>query len=153
MASVTNQTVQTGNTVYFMIKNVPIARAQSISAERSFGTTGVYQIGSIMPQEHVTNRYEGSISMERFFVREQGLHELGYSSVNERILQTPIFTIEVIDKYTGKLARAYHGCTAVNYRETFRVGAICGENATWTYLFAKSSITDESKLDMGKVGK
>ncbi|XAG96485.1 hypothetical protein U7128_000070 [Bacillus phage KKP_4050] len=28
------------NTVYFMIKNVPIARAQSISAERSFGTTG-----------------------------------------------------------------------------------------------------------------
>jgi len=153
MATVFEQTVHTGHTINIKIGSVIVGRAQGLDGDRSFGTEGVYEIGSIMPQEHVTNRYEGSISMERFFVREQGLHELGYSSVNERILQTPIFTIEVIDKYTGKLARAYHGCTAVNYRETFRVGAICGENATWTYLFAKSSITDESKLDMGKVGK
>ena len=146
MATVFEQTVHTGHTINIKIGNKIVGRMQGLDGDRSFGTEGVYEIGSIMPQEHVTNKYEGSLTAERFFVRENSLHDLGYSAVNEKILQTPIFTIEVIDKYTGKLARAYHGCTAVNYRENFRVGAIAGENATWTYLYARASDSDDAKV-------
>lgn len=144
MATVYEQTVHSGHTINIKIGDKVVGRMQGLDGDRSFGTEGVYEIGSMMPQEHVTNRYEGSVTAERFFVREQGLHELGYSAVNEKILQTPIFTIEVLDKYTGKLVRAYHGCTAVNYRETFRVGTISGENATWTYLYSRASSDDDA---------
>lgn len=143
MATALEQTVHSGHTIQIKVGTEVVGRIQGLDGDRSFGTEGVYEIGSMMPQEHVTNRYEGSITMERFFVREKSLHELGYSSVNENVLRTPIFTIEVLDKYTGKLVRAYHGCTAVNYRETFRVGAIAGENATWTYLYSRASDSDK----------
>ena len=60
MASINNQTVQTGNRIYIQIKNHVIARAQSLSGSRSYGTQGIYQIGSIMPQEHVYLKYTGT---------------------------------------------------------------------------------------------
>ncbi|MMZ70034.1 hypothetical protein D3C73_979030 [compost metagenome] len=55
-----------------------------------------------------------------------------------------MFTFEVLDKYTRRMIRAYHGCTIVNYRETFRVNAIAGENATFTYMYAKSGADTSS---------
>lgn len=136
MASVANQTVHTGHTINIRVGNTIVGRAQGLDGDRSFGTEGVYEIGSMMPQEHVTNRYEGTISMERFLVRKQDLLEAGITSIGEEVLQRDIFTIEVVDKYTGKVTRAYHGCTIASYRETYRVNAIAGENATWNYLYA-----------------
>lgn len=109
MASVTNQTVQSANTVYFMIKNVPIARAQSISAERSFGTTGVYQIGSIMPQEHVYLRYEGSVTVERFRMKKENLAALGFAALGEEVLKMDILDIVLYDNYTQEVIVAYRG--------------------------------------------
>lgn len=52
MVSLANQTVDTGNRIYIMAKNKTIARAQSIGGRRSFGTRGVYELGSIMPRRH-----------------------------------------------------------------------------------------------------
>ena len=137
MATAEKQTVHSGHTINIRIGSTLVGRAQGIDGERSFGTEGVYEIGSIMPQEHVNNRYEGTLSMERFFVRKNDLAKAGYASVGEEVLKKDIITIEVVDKYTGKVVRSYHGCTIVNYRETFRVNSIAGENATWTYLYAK----------------
>lgn len=137
MATAEKQTVHSGHTINIRIGSTIVGRAQGIDGERSFGTEGVYEIGSIMPQEHVNNRYEGTLSMERFFVRKNDLAKAGYASVGEEVLKKDIITIEVVDKYTGKVVRSYHGCTIVNYRETFRVNSIAGENATWTYLYAK----------------
>lgn len=139
MATVKDQTVHTGHTILLKIKGRTIGRAQGIDGDRSFGTEGVYEIGSIMPQEHVTNRYEGNINLERFFVREGDLADIGLASVGEEVLKKDIITIEILDKYTCKLIRRYHGCTIVTYRETFRANAIAGEHATFTYLRASSS--------------
>lgn len=136
-ASVDDQTVHAGHTVTIKIGTTAIGKAQGLEGERNFGTEGVYEIGSIMPQEHIPMKFEGSVSMERFFVRNGDLKKLGFTSVNEEILKKGTITIEVTDKYTGKLVRAYYGCTLVTYRETFRVNALAGENATWTYLYSK----------------
>jgi hypothetical protein len=121
---------------------VEIGRAQGIEGERSFGTEGIYELGSIMPQEHVYNRYEGAFSVERFFIRKKALNygdlkSMKLASLGEEVLKQDIITFEVVDKYTGELVRAYHGCSIVNYRETFRVNSIAGEHATFTYLYAR----------------
>lgn len=136
-ATAEKQTVHSGHTIYLMINNVKVGKAQGIDGERSFGTEGVYEIGSIMPQEHIYNRYEGSLSIEKYFVKTNDLKAAGVASLGEDVLKKDIITIQVTDKYTGKIIRSYHGCSIVTYRETFRVNAIAGENATFVYLEAR----------------
>lgn len=134
MATQANQTVHSGNTVLLKIKGTVIGRAQSLDGRRSFGTEGIYEIGSIMPQEHVNNRYEGTVSVERFLIKKDDLAKAGMAALGEEILERDVIDIEVIDKATGNTIRVYRGCTCVDYSENFRVGAISGENATWQYL-------------------
>lgn len=134
MATQANQTVHTGNTVLLKVKGVVVGRAQSLDGRRSFGTEGVYEIGSIMPQEHVNQRYEGTIQLERFLIKKDDLAQVDMAALGEEILQRDIIDIEVIDKSTGECVRVYRGCTCVDYSETFRVGAISGENASFQYL-------------------
>lgn len=141
-----------------VINNKIIGRAQSLQAQRSYGTEGVYEIGSIMPQEHVYNRYEGQITLERFLVRKDTLVDLNMAGLGEDILKMGVIDLAIFQKgaYTGtngegdeqdgevaggvngydeqKCIRVYRGMTAVTYSETIRVGAICGENATFQYM-------------------
>lgn len=134
MATQANQTVHSGNTVLLKVKGQVVGRAQSLDGRRSFGTEGVYEIGSIMPQEHINNRYEGTVSLERFLIKRDDLAKVGMAALGEEILNTDIIDIEVIDKSSGQTVRVYRGCTCVDYSENFRVGAISGENASFQYL-------------------
>lgn len=134
MTTAHKQSVHSGHTINLRVGTNIIGRAQGIEGERSFGTEGVYEIGSIMPAEHVNNRYEGSLTLDRFFVRINDLKRAGLASLGSEVLKKDVITIEIVDKYTNKVVRSYRGCTIVNYRETFRVNAIAGENATFTYL-------------------
>lgn len=134
MARQIDQTVVTGNTVLLKVKGVVVGRAQSLDGRRSFGTEGVYEIGSIMPQEHVNQRYEGTVQLERFLIRKDDLAQVDMAALGEEILQKDIIDIEVIDKDSEQPIRVYRGCTCVDYTENFRVGAISGENASFQYL-------------------
>jgi len=134
VASVANQTVQSANTVYFMIKNVPIARAQSLSAERSFGTTGVYQIGSIMPQEHVYLKYEGTVTVERFRMKKENLAALGFAALGEEVLKMDIMDIVLYDNINKEVVVAYRGCSIDTYNEDVRVNEIASEQARFYFL-------------------
>lgn len=134
MASVTNQTVHTGNTIYLMVNNKIIGRAQSISGERQYGTTGVYEIGSIMPQEHVYLRYEGTITLDRFRMKKESLDQLGLAALGEDILQRDIIDIVVMDSLTKEVIVTYYGCSCNSLSESFAVGDIAGENSTFSYL-------------------
>ena len=138
MASQEKQSVVSGNTIELRIGNLVIGRAQSLDARRSFGTEGVYEIGSIMPQEHINNRYEGTITLERFLISKvranKALKEIKLNALAEDILDMDVIDISVIDKKSGQIVRVYQGCTCVDSSENFRVGAISGENSTWQYL-------------------
>lgn len=137
MARAQDQTVHSGHTINIRIGSQIVGRIQGLDGDRDFGTEGVYEIGSMMPQEHVNNRFQGSLTCDRFFVRNKDLAKLGIAATGEEVLKRNLVTIEVVDKYTGKVERSYHGCTLGTYRETFRVNSIAGENATWQYLYAK----------------
>ena len=134
-----NQTVHSGATVLLMINNKVVGRAQGIDGRRSYGTEGVYEIGSIMPQEHVQNRYEGTATLDRFFVKNKSLKDLGLAALGEEVLQLDLIDMVVIDKETKAIIRAYRGCTISDYSENFRAGAISGENATFQYLKASDA--------------
>lgn len=136
MASIDKQTVHTGNTALIKIDGVAVGRAQGFSPSTDFGTQGVYEIGTIMPVEHVYLRYEGRISFERFMMRKENLALLGYVGLGEDILKKHIIDIEVQDKETGETITVYRGCTFANYDATYRANAISGENASVLYLSA-----------------
>lgn len=137
MASAEKQTVHAGHTIKIKIDGQSVGRIQSGDGRRSFGQEGIYEIGSIMPQEHVPLRYEGGFTVDKFYVRKKDLANLGLAALNEDILTMDIIDIEVIDNITGETVRVYEGCSLTEYSETFRVNAIAGENASWVYLRAR----------------
>lgn len=141
-ATAAEQTVHAGHTINLRVGTTIVGRAQGVDGERNFGTEGIYEIGDIMPVEHVNLRYEGSVNIERFFVRDNDLKKLGIVSIGAEVLTKGTITIEIIDKYSKNIVRSYHGCTITTYRETFRANSIAGENATFAYLFAKNGDPD-----------
>ncbi len=134
MASISEQTVHTGATVLIKYNGTTIGRAQGFDARRSYGTEGVYEIGTIMPQEHVQNRYEGSFTLERYLMRNEDLVSVGLAKLGEDILELGVLDIEVYDKTNQNNIRVYRGCTTSDYSENIKANAIAGENATFYYL-------------------
>lgn len=134
MASVTQQQSHAGHTIKLKIDGKEVGRVQSIDARASFGQEGQYEIGSIMPQEHVALRYEGSITVDKFRLRKKSLAELGLAKLGEGILRMNVIDIEVTDQFTGDIVEVYRGCSLGEYSRSHRANAISGENATWNYL-------------------
>lgn len=134
MASVNNQSVHAGHTIRLKIDGKEIGRAQSVDGRRSFGQEGVYEIGSIMPQEHVALRYEGTVTLDKFKIRTKSLAEIGLAKLGVGILNMDVIDIEITDRFTGAIVMVYRGCSLQDYSENFRANSISGENATWTYL-------------------
>lgn len=136
MASIYEQTTVSGNLILIKIDGHVIGRAQSLDPRINFGTEGVYEIGTIMPQEHVQLRYEGSFTLSRFLLRKDNLVEAGYMGIGEDILQKGIIDIEIQNKVDNKTLRVYRGCTFTDYTENHRANAISGEDATVQFLSA-----------------
>jgi hypothetical protein len=135
--SAASQTVHSGQTIKIKIDGQEVGRIQSGEGRRSFGQEGIYEIGSIMPKEHVPLRYEGGFTVDKFYVRKKDLAKLGIAALGEDILKMDVIDIEVLDNVTGETVRVYEGCSLNDYSETFRVNAIAGENASWVYLNAR----------------
>jgi len=154
MANLKNQQVHAGHTIKLKVDGQEIGRAQSIDGRRSFGQEGVYEIGSIMPREHVALRYEGTVTLDKFRIRTKSLADLGLASLGVGILNMDVIDIEVTDRHTGEVVIVYVGCSLQDYSESFRANAIAGENATWTYLYAhrgngtKETIQDASTVNV-----
>jgi hypothetical protein len=92
------------------------------------------QIGSIMPQEHVYLRYEGSVTVERFRMKKENLASLGFAALGEEVLQMDIMDIVLYDNYTQEVIVAYRGCSIDTYSENTNVGEISSESARFYFL-------------------
>lgn len=143
MASEKKQSVHSGNTVYIMVGGKIVGRAQSASGQREYGTTGVYEIGSIMPQEHVYLRYEGTITVERLRMKKENFAKLGFASLGEEILKKDVIDLVIVDNLTKDVIISYHGCSAQNYNEEFRVGEIVTEQIAFLYLYASDKASSK----------
>lgn len=141
MATVSNQSVNTGNRIYIMAANHLIARAQSLTADRSYGTEGVYELGSIMPQEHVYLKYQGTLTLERFRMVADNLAsaKLSIAKLGEDILQQDIITINIMDSVTRGVVESFYGCTASSYNTAYRANQIVSESINFFYLSSGTS--------------
>jgi hypothetical protein len=142
MANVTQQQVVTGNILQLVIGGKTIGLAQTVDGRRSFGTEPVHGIGNFMPVEHVQLRYDGTLTVDSFFIRIADLRSLGLVAVGSDILTLGVIDILVIDTVANKVVRQYVGCTCSDFTETMRANAISGQNATWKYLECKPTLTD-----------
>lgn len=117
-----------------------IGRAQSLTANRSFGTEGVYQLGSIMPQEHVYLKYTGTLTLERFRMALESLasQKLDIARLGVDILQKDVITINVTDNVTNQVIEAFYGCTASQYNTSYRANQIVTESIDFMYLNSKN---------------
>lgn len=142
MSNIAKQTVHAGHTIKFKINGQEVGRGQSIDGRRSFGQQAQYEIGSIMPQEHVALRYEGSVTLDKYKIRRKSLKDLGLASLGVGILNMDIIDIEITDKFTDDIVVVYRGCSLQDTSENFRTNAISGENATWQYLSADQGVPE-----------
>lgn len=135
--------MNTANRIYLMAGNNLVGRAQSLTANRSFGTEGVYEIGSIMPQEHVYLKYSGSVSLERFRMISNNLASatMGIAALGEDILQKDIITINVFDSVTKNLVESFYGCSASSYNTSYRANSIVTESIEMLFLSSSTTAT------------
>lgn len=136
MAAIDQQQVLSANLVGVYIKGKQVGRAQSIRSNRSFGTTGIYEIGSIMPQESAALKFEGSVTLSRFRLRKNDLVQAGIVSLGADILKVPVFDIVIKDS-TGQVLEAYMGCSLVSSNTEISANEIISEEAEFTYLWAE----------------
>lgn len=136
MADLNSQTVHTGNTISLRIKNYEVGRAQSLTADRDFGTEGEYEIGSIMPQEHVFLKFDGTVTLNRMRVRKDDLTKVGFAPYGEDVLKTAVFDIVVENKADGGILEIYQGCSIQSYSTEYRANEFVSETATFKYLTA-----------------
>lgn len=142
MANVTAQQVATGNILQIVIGGQVVGLAQTADGRRGFGTEPVHGIGNFMPVEHVQLKYAGTLTMDRFFIRNADLRSLGLAALGADVLNLGIVDILVIDTVSNKVLRQYIGCTIGEYSETWRANAIAGENATFHYLSCQPTASD-----------
>lgn len=135
------QTV-TSNMIELTIAGTKIGRAQRASSEIQYGTQGVYEIGSIYPQEHVYTRYEGTLTLERVLLISQSLAEMHIAPLGEDVLGTGTVDVVMKDKDAGnKVIAAYIGCTATSYSTNVQVTSVVSETLNMTYL--KAALVDQ----------
>jgi len=142
MADTTRQQIVTGNILQLTIGGKEVGLAQTADGRRSFGTEPVHGIGNFMPVEHVQLRFDGTVTVDSFFIRNKNLRALGLAALGSDILSLGVINMLVIDKVTKKVIRKYTSMTLSDMTETFRANAICGENATWRYLECTPTLTD-----------
>src|SRR5262245_8517039 len=91
------------------VRGREVGRANGVDLGVDFGVQAVPEgIGSILPAEHVALDLRSDISISAFFIRNRsvpgkpGVKDVLGAPVNERILLTEPFTLEVHDKVTGE---------------------------------------------------
>jgi len=136
MASEAKQTVHAGHSIYLEMDGKRIGRVQGITNRTNFGTEGVYEIGSIMPQEHVPLRFEGAITVNKYVIKKAVLKTLNVfpDSVGEEILKKNIFNVAVYDKATKEAVIVYEGCTQSDGNMNMQANQILGQDCTFLCL-------------------
>lgn len=136
MANIQEQQTLTGNLILLKIEGQEVGAAQGLDPRFSFGTEGTYELGTIMPREHVHLRYESTFTLERLCLRKDNLQKMGLIGLGEDILSIGVIDIEVQDKSSGKTLQVFRDCTFTDYTLNYRTNAIVGENATVQALSA-----------------
>lgn len=114
-----------------LISGIEVGQATGIDFSTDFGTEGVYVFGDNMPQEHVAQRWTGTVRVDAFYLRKKALADLGIvPQTGHEVLDLPPVDIQFIDILSGKKVTAAQ-CTLGGHTITNRANAFSVENATF----------------------
>lgn len=106
----------TGNRALLKIKGTAVAAGivQSANVSDDFGTQRISGLGTPEAVELVPGEVSHTITMNKFFVYNQKLKDLGYLPDSKEYLTSGELDIEIIDNITGATLEHYTGCKAAN---------------------------------------
>ena len=117
-----------------LIAGIEVGQATGIDFSEDYGTEPVYVFGDNMPQEHLAQRWTGTIRVDAFYLRKKDLAELGIIPVTGRaVLALPPLDIQFVDILSGTKVIAKQ-CTLSGHSVTNRANAFSVENATFVAL-------------------
>lgn len=136
MATLAQQNVHASNTMVIKVRGLEVGRANAVDINADFGLQPIHEgIGSIMPAEHVSLEWSADISIDTFLIRTRtvqgkpGIADVLGVPINETILLTTPFNLEILDKVTGEPIFVAEDCSWSAHSITIRQGAITGKNA------------------------
>lgn len=136
MSTLAQQNVHASNTMVIKVRGLIVGRANAVDINADLGLQRVPEgIGSIMPAEHVALEWSGDISIDTFVIRTRtvqgkpGISDVLGVPINELVLLTTPFNLEILDKVTGQAIYVAEDCSWAAHSVTIRQGAITGKNA------------------------
>ena len=151
-ASAVQQRVLTGHLIQMVMRGLPIANCQNVSANYSYGAQPIRGIGDVGPNEIVNGTWDGSITIARFFMRKENLAALGLTPLGvSDILTLEPFVIQVIDKASGRTIRSYEGCKPATGGENFIASTAGGENLNVMCTNVRGP-EDQTGTTLGNIG-
>jgi len=126
----------TGNRVLLKLGGETIgAGVQSVSFNDDLGLQDVDGLGDAESTELVGGKATYTITMDRYFISNKKLTDLGYVPNSDNYLNSGELEIEVLDKGNGnKAVELYTGCKAASHSRTYPKHGISAENVTFRAL-------------------
>lgn len=132
----TNYKARNANSVIILIGSQPIGFAQTLPLRYSFGTEGLYGIGSAMPQEIQQLKVAPEFTLTSFSLTNAGLTAIGVPVTTplNAILANNQFNMLVVDGQTKAPLFTYVGAQAQNFDSQVQANQVVTETTSWLSL-------------------
>ena len=136
MSTASNQKVYSSATVLLQLHGKTIGVGQNAVGTENFNVIPVPMgFGSIMPLEHAITEWNASVSVEKFYLKNKSLVEMGIAPSGSGVMHMPPINIGFVDSLnTAKTLTVFSNCTIQTREFTVSQNAIVGERATWIAL-------------------
>ena len=123
----------TGNRALLKIKGTAIGAGivQSANVSDDFGMQRISGLGNPEAVELVIGEVTHTISLNKFFVYNQKLKDLGYMPESKDYLTSGEVDIEIIDSISGQTMEHYTGCKMASCGRDYGKHAPVSESATF----------------------
>jgi len=126
----------TGNRALLKIKGqtVGVGVVQSCNIADDFGLQRVSGLGFEEAVELVTGEVSHTVSLEKYFMYNKKLNDLGFAPKSNEYLTSGELEIEIIDRISQQTMELYTGCKAANHNRNYTKHTVTAESATFFAL-------------------
>ena len=124
---------ETGNLILIAMQGQVIGRVQNITSRETWGTEPLYEIGSMLPAELVPLQWRGSLSVDKYKLRQSAMEALPIN-YGDDILTQQLFDIIIIDAASGNIIEKFRGCVQADMTSAKPANRPSTQNITFFYL-------------------
>lgn len=126
--------LSSGHQITLKVGGKEVGAARGIEIHQDFGIEPAYVIGTTLPMEHVPQRWNGTLDLDKFYIRKELGSGANFDVSSEGVLTVNAVDIEIIDKDSGETILVAQGCTLTSSSISIAANAFTGEKASLTAL-------------------